>query len=218
MARKLPKNPRIKRRSPKREVQKLLIIVCEGKNTEPDYLKQLARDKKHNLIEYITHEEAGSPKSIVNLAIKQKKIHTENAKKTKNSFDGNFEIWCVSDRDEHLDLVNQMNRARDNGLHYILSNPCIELWGYLHYHQNDAPTHRHVMQRKLKEVMPDYDHNSGAIFNYEDMKENYDTAVARAKELIQRRIDEDDPHGDPSTNIYELTESFGYLDVNKTSK
>ena len=208
MARHMPKSPRIKRRGASKNPEKRIIVVCEGRNTEPEYIKQFARDKKHPLVECKTIDGVGTPKSIVDRAIEERDRLLKNARKTKNSFDRNFEVWCVSDRDEHHRMSEEMQRAENNGLKYALSNPCIELWGYLHYHQNDAPTHRHDMQRLLTGVMPNYDHAHGARFNYEDMKNNYSDAVSRAKELIRRREEEDNPKGDPSTNMYELMESI----------
>lgn len=214
MARKLPKERKIKRKAASLSPKKKILIICEGKNTEPDYIKKFSADKKHNLVECKTINGVGTPQTIVNKAIEEKRGLVKYAKKSGNSFDELYEIWCMSDRDEHPRLPEEMQRARDNGLEYVLSNPCFELWGYLHYAQNDAPTHRHDMQKKLSEVMNGYDHKHGTRFNYEDMNANgsYESAVQRSKELIKRRIEEDNPNGDPSTNIHDLLNSIEKVD------
>ena len=205
----MPKSPTIKRRQI-RQVSPLkkIVVVCEGKKTEPEYIKKYARDKRHPLVECKTINGVGVPRSIVDRAIQEKRELSRRARKSGNSFDKEFEIWCVSDVDEHPGVHQEMQRAKDNGLRYALSNPCIELWGYLHYFQYDAPIHRHVMQRKLSQVMRDYDHKHGATFDYDDMKESYSEAVERGKELIRRRKDEGDANSNPSTNLFELTESI----------
>jgi len=209
MSRRLPKTPKIKRRGAKQDPEKKIVVVCEGRNTEPQYIKDFARDKKHPLVDCKTIDGVGVPKTIVDRAIHEKEKLSRIARRSGNSFDKKYEVWCVSDRDEHHGMAQEMQRARDNGLLYALSNPCVELWGYLHYFQNDAPIHRHDMQRMLTGVMPGYDHAHGAIFDYESMKESYNDALSRAKELIRRREEEGGPCSNPSTNIYELMESIG---------
>jgi hypothetical protein len=184
------------------------LIICEGRNTEPEYIKDFARDKKHYLVECVTIKGVGVPKTIVDRALQEKGQLQKQAKKSGDSFDKIYEIWCVSDKDEHPRVPEEMQRAKDNGLKYVLSNPCIELWGYLHYSQNDAPTHRHDMQHMLTEVMPGYNHSQGAKFDYENMKDGYASAVIRAEELMSRRRNENSPNANPSTNMHELMESI----------
>lgn len=208
MARKLPKERSLKRKGATVSPKKKIVVVCEGKNTEPEYIKAFASDKKHPLVTCEPIGPVGVPKSIVDKAIQENKKLLKQAAKSGDSFDENYEVWCVSDADEHPRLFREIQRAKDNGLMYALSNPCIELWGYLHYHQNDAPTHRHEMQKKLTKVMPNYNHKKKAIFNYEHMKGSYNDAVTRAKDLINRRKEEDTPNENPSTNLYELMDSI----------
>lgn len=209
MARRLPNSPRIKRRRATQPPQKKILIICEGRNTEPEYIKDFARDRKHPLVECESIPGVGVPKSIVDRAILGKRELEKQARKSGNSFDKNYEVWCVSDMDDHPGVSQEIQRAKDNGLYFALSNPCVELWGYLHYRQNDAPRSRHEMQKLLAQEMPGYDHDKGAKFNYDDMKERYVEAVKRAKELRTRREEEDIPKGNPSTDMFELMESIG---------
>ncbi len=182
--------------------------MCEGRKTEPDYLRKFAHDNKHPLVKLETVDGVGTPKTLVDRAIKEKEKLIKIAKQSGNSFENEYEVWCLSDRDEHPRINEELQRAEDNQISYALSNPCIELWGYLHYQQNDAPTHRGQMQKMLQAVMPGYDHNKGAVFNYEHMKAGYTDAVLRASELRRRRYEEDLVNGNPSTNIDELMESI----------
>ncbi|MCK4842658.1 MAG: RloB domain-containing protein [Methylococcales bacterium] len=209
MARRFPKPSGIKRWQATKSAKKKIIIICEGRKTEPEYIKEFVIDKKHPLVECKTINGVGVPKSIVDRAITEKKKLLKQAKKSGDSFEMIYEIWCVSDRDEHPRVREEIQRANDNGLMYVLSNPCIELWGYLHYFQNDAPTHRHDMQRMLSGVMSSYNHAQGAVFNYADMRESYSNAVDRAKKLKKRRNEEgSNPYANPSTNMYELMEAI----------
>lgn len=52
--------------------------------------------------------------------------------------------------------------------------------------------------------MKGYDHDSYPYFNYEVMQRLFELAKARASTGIQRREDEGNPHGNPSTDVYRL--------------
>ncbi|TGO03207.1 hypothetical protein PN36_10895 [Candidatus Thiomargarita nelsonii] len=52
----------------------------------------------------------------------------------------------------------------------------------LHLRHYDAPIHRHDLQRLLEQMMPGYDHKLSATFNYELIREHYDSAKKRAQQ------------------------------------
>ncbi|VAW70318.1 hypothetical protein MNBD_GAMMA10-632 [hydrothermal vent metagenome] len=119
--RKTPEPPQFKRKAALRKPGKEIIVITEGKNTEPEYIKAFARDNKHPLIKCTTIPEKGVPISIVNEAIAEKKRLKRIAQKSRNSFDESYEIWCVFDQDEHPHLKNTLQTARDNSIRCILS-------------------------------------------------------------------------------------------------
>jgi len=51
MAKRFRKGPALTRRTAKRDPKLKLVIVCEGENTEPKYLKDFANDHANPLVE-----------------------------------------------------------------------------------------------------------------------------------------------------------------------
>jgi len=204
MAKRFRKGPALTRRTAKREPKLKLVIVCEGENTEPKYLQDFANDHANPLVEIETIKKGGVPVTLVNKAVKRKKELEKQARRTKNSFDKRFQVWGLFDVDEHPNIPQAKDKAHGNGVKLGISNPCFELWGLLHICNQDAPIHRHKLQRLLEEKMPSYDHDSSATFDYNLIRENYDIAKQRAIKGLNRRKEEDDPEGNPSTNVYEL--------------
>lgn len=206
MARRFPKEPKLKRRKPERLPKLKLVVVCEGKNTESAYLKDFANDYKNQLLELEVIPKGGVPMTVVDKAVERRRQLLQEANRTGNSFDKQFQVWCMFDVNDHPDIHRAKDKARSSGIGLGISNPCFELWGLLHCCDHDAPIHRHDLQRKLKKEMPGYDHNSSATFNYTWMREQYEMAKRRACWICQRRDQEGDPGGNPSTNVYEILE------------
>ena len=87
------------------------------------------------------------PKSLVNRA------RTIVKRQRKQQQDDRFdEIWCVFDRDEHLDVASAIQEARDMGVGVAFSNPCFELWLVLHVEDRTAHTDRREIQRRCGEL------------------------------------------------------------------
>jgi len=208
MTRQFRKESKLRRHPSRSEAKKEIWVVSEGTVTEPKNIKDFAHNNKHTLVDVKAIGKGGCPMTLVREAKKIKDKLSGQARKSKDSFQKRFEVWCISDRDEHPNMVSAMKEASDAGIRYSLSNPCIELWAYLHFKFHDAPTHRHQMQRLLEMEMPNYNHDRNAVFDYELMHDRYDTAISNAKRLKQNRIDEDNHNGNPSTSIYKLLESI----------
>ena len=97
--------------------------------------------------------------------------------------------------------------TRGNGIRLAISNPCFELWGILHYQDQNAPLERQECQRQLGNLCPDYNAGAGKVFdNPEAIGRLYSAAVERAALSVKRRQEEGDPGGNPSTTVHLLTE------------
>ncbi len=110
----------------------IILIVCEGEKTEPEYLKGLVRHWKLNPVNVeITGKECGSaPISVVDYALKRRK---EIEKREKIKYD---EVWCVINHEginKHESLDRVIKKAKDNHLKVALSVPCFEFWYLLHF-------------------------------------------------------------------------------------
>lgn len=204
MARRLPKDPGLARRASVRPPKLKLVVVCEGKKTEPAYLRSFAQHHSNGLVELVIIPKGGVPRTIVERAAEERAALIRASKRNKDSFEEYFAVWGVFDVDDHPKRDEAKNMARDNGINLAISDPCAELWAILHYRDYDAPATRKDVQRALAKLMPKYSHRRAPIFDYEAIKDNY--AHARDRAILQRRNRraEQNPDGNPSTNLYEL--------------
>ena len=94
------------RRKPFRVPNKLLLIVCEGRRTEPNYFHSIRQEKRLSIahIEIVPGNICGTdPDNIVRYAIKEQKRRRKD-----EMFD---EVWCVFDRDDHLNIPTAFDLA-----------------------------------------------------------------------------------------------------------
>ncbi len=193
----------LQRRMAKKEPQSTLYIYCEGKNTEPHYLRCFSTEYGNKLVELVIVDAAGAPLTLVSKAC-QKKAELDLAAVSGDSFQKKFEVWAVFDRDEHPNFNKAIQLAVKKGVYLAVSNPCFDLWGLLHFQHQDGEIHRHKAQTSLQKKMPTYEKSGSKKFDYELMRPHYALATSRAKTLIKRRTEEGNPGGNPSTKIYEL--------------
>ena len=119
-----------------RPIRKSFLIVCEGKQTEPNYFKALTKG-----IESINCEISGKgkdPNSLVEYAI---------TKKANNDFD---KIWVVFDKDEvpNNDFNDAIAEAERNYIECAWSNEAFELWFLYHFENVTAHLSRKAYQKK----------------------------------------------------------------------
>ncbi len=156
------------------------MIVCEGRETEPNYfdgLKQEDLIKRHFRIK-VKKGKGGSRQQVAQLAVERK----ENA---SDEFD---EVWCIMDV-EHPDDLNDMRAAltllESNHIQAALSNPAFEVWLLAHFEKTghlflhgDAVVAR--LNKHWKEhFSADYDKADGQI--YYRLIDRLDQAMANAK-------------------------------------
>lgn len=204
----LPQPPALRRRKASNTPKPLIVVYCEGK-TEEKYLEDLSRNIGTNLVEIEAIGEVGVPKTMAEIAVKRKRALEGSARRYKSdSFDSFFVVWVMFDRDEHKNIPFARDLAYANGVKVAFSNPCFELWAYLHFEDHDADTHRHVMQKMLTKYMPEYDHDDNPILDYNLMKDKFKDAKNRAKDMRQRRIEQGEPDGCPYTDVDLLIEQI----------
>ncbi len=185
------------------QLPQLVIIICEGENTEIDYFNRWKEEigKKARVI--VEQASGTAPQSIVRTAI---------AKKVEESADSPV-IWCVGDKDDWgvQVLHDQMQKARSKGIGYVLSVPCLEIWFVLHYEIYARPEHHHTIQSIAKSKMPAAIPNQGEKSlnrsQVDSLHTRHLTAIANAKNLDRRNVTARTPFpANPSTNMWELIE------------
>lgn len=202
MARKIPQSRSAKRKPATKSPKFLIIVFCEGKNTEPEYLKSFARHYGNSLLEVELVAPAGVPLTIVQKAVARKK--QEDAKNKPSSFDELYEVWVIFDIDAHPNIDQAIDLAKGNKVGTAISNPCIEIWFLWHFTFHRSCIHRHDLQRELAKYIPSYQPDGSKLIDYERIKKDYTTAKKRAETQLADHRSTDNPCGNPSTTFYKL--------------
>lgn len=186
------------RRRPVVEPKRRILVLCEGKETEPGYLHALRKKFRPPLVEIVIEGHGEDPKALVERAVLRKR-EERRSRDPEKSFD---EIWCVFDVDEHARLADARQQARDNGIELAVSNPCFELWALLHFQDQTAFVDREKVRSSLKKHLPDY----RKALPFDQMRPGYEEAVRRAEHLDRRCEERGCPGDNPSTGVHRLTE------------
>lgn len=193
------------RRPPSRPPRRRLLVVCEGTRTEPEYIRGFERHVRNAAVVIEIPREQGDPRRVVEIAKSKKAQADADARKNKDDFLRFDEVWCVFDRDEWSRFSDACAMARDNGFELAVSNPCVELWLLLHLRDSPGPQDRHHVQDMLGELLPGYD--KGVDFS--KMVGGIAAATDRARRLDADAETAGEPHRNPTTGFYRLTDSIG---------
>lgn len=202
------KIPRIVRRRASREPKRRFILFCEGKKTEPEYFSAMRRCwATGTLISIETHPAVGVPFTIAQAAVQFARDEglLKSSRRRRFSYEGKDEVWAVFDRDEHPNFIEAVSLCETHGIGVARSNPCFELWLILHDIDFNRLDDRHAVQKELERLRPEYDRNGSKSLDCDEMVSRVMKAEERAERLLSLRIEEDNPHGCPSTTVGELT-------------
>ena len=194
------------RRSPFIEPKPLILVVCEGAVTEKEYLKGFAnwfRNQQISIKPFEIAEEFG--RASLSLVREAKRLKQAAENKADGEGDPNLRydsVWCVFDVDDHPDIPNAREMARDNGIELAISNPCIELWLLLHFRGNPGMQHRDRVREMLTTFVPGYDKH---VDFKKDYAPGYEQAVSYAKTLDQLAERDGEDGRNPTTGVYRLT-------------
>lgn len=182
-------------RKPDNRYSPLDLVVCEGE-TEVDYFCELARSLHVHV--HICKGDGTDPKSIVNTA--KRKAREDGVKYDR--------IFCVFDRDNNLSgFLEAIEMCKSKKFIPIISNPCFELWPYLHFQIRESgfgsPQQTLKALKKLSNF-EEYDKDGVQIFNITFSL--IEVACKRASALVSKQ--HDDPKEDPFTNIHLLIQRF----------
>jgi len=200
----------IERPEPVKIEKPSILIVCEGKNTEPSYFR------KFRLSSADIHP-VGEGYNTVSLVNRAKQLGSEK------SYD---QVWCVFDKDDfNSELFNTAVRnANAFGYGVAYSNQAFEFWLILHLsdHQGGG-MHRSDYDDKLNELLAPfkvvYDGKSSKlitddIFEILDgvdeftNKERKVLAINRAKSIYGRLDNTNPASEESSTTVFKLVEEL----------
>jgi hypothetical protein len=197
--RRRPGRPR-----PFRDPKPRILVVSEGKITEPEYLRGFANACRNPRVDIEIAPEHGVPRTVVEVARDRKKEAMEDAARERDDNLAYDSVWGVFDVDEHPRLGEAKEMARDNDIRLAVSNPCVELWLLLHFRDNPGMQDRARVKAMLAEHVAGYDKH----VDYTSYSAGYSQAVRRAKRMDEDAAEANEPGRNPTTGVYELTESI----------
>jgi hypothetical protein len=191
-----------------------ILIVCEGKNTEPSYFNQF----RLTSATIRSVGEGFNTLSLVNRAI-------QIANQT--NYD---QVWCVFDKDnfDESDFNNAILLAETNGFGVAYSNQAFEYWILLHFNDHQGGgMHRDEYNDKLNKLLKEfklfYDGKKTKLVTEEIFelldgidektgKERKVLAIDRAKKIFKRHGHHNPARNESSTTVYKLvSELLKYL-------
>jgi hypothetical protein len=209
--RKEKKVAALRREELKREPYDLVLIVCEGGKTEPNYLMELRDAFRLSTanIEIVGDACGSSPRNVVDYALAE----CRSRKRQKYN-----RIFCVFDKDRHPTYKEALAKVRDvkltkgESIQAITSVPCFEIWLLLHYTYTTKPfgarsTSDSICAAVIKELqrndrLPGYQKGMANLFL--TLLEKLPVAIKNARLLAE--------HGqtsgtdNPSTRMHQLVE------------
>lgn len=204
----------LRRRPPKLKPKPRLLIICEGRVTEPSYFRGLKSEEQVRSVEVIVDDEGGTPKTLVERAALRMKAARRAAKGARDQNLRYDEIWCVFDVDEHPKLKDAKQQAKANNISIAASNPCFELWLLLHFRDQRAWIHRHDVQRACTEYIRDFEKE----IKFSEIRERVEDAVKRAIELQRWQETRGCSDDNPSTNVHKLVQRLKELSKSMSLK
>ena len=202
--RKERKAESLRRRQAMKSPYDVVLIVCEGEKTEPNYFSELKKAFRLSNANVRICGRGSDPLSVVNFAIETFRWEPE--------FD---RVYCVFDRDRHttydaaLDRVRRTRLGKGSRIFSIPSVPCFEFWLLLHFIYTtrpfDAPPGDSICSRvieELKKYLPEYQKGEQDIFN--KMQDSLNDAITNASRVQQ--LHQTSGTDNPSTLVHSLVE------------
>ncbi len=164
-----------------------------------DYLCELARSLRIHV--HICKGDGTDPKSIVNTA--KRKSKEDGVKYDK--------IFCVFDRDNDLSaFLEAIELCKSRKFIPIVSNPCFELWPYLHFQIRESGFGSPQQMIKALKKCPNFaEYDKDGVQILADTHHLLNTACKNASKLSSKQ--NNDPRKDPFTNIHILIKRFHIL-------
>ena len=194
----------LRRRRATKDPYDVILIVCEGAKTEPNYFDELKKVFRLSNANVRICGRGADPLSVVDFAIETFRREPE--------FD---RVYCVFDRDRHttynaaLDRVRRTRLGKGNKIFAIPSVPCFEFWLLLHFTYTtrpfDAPVGDSICSKVIEELknhLPAYQKGQQDIFY--KIQDKLDNAITNARCVEQ--FHQTSGTDNPSTLVYSLVE------------
>ncbi len=188
------------------DLNKTILIVCEGENTEPLYF---------SAFKVLTLR-------VIAIGLGESKLKLVESTKLIQEKENYDEIWCVFDLDFKGDVENcipdfnnSIKKAKDLGYKVAYSNDAFELWFYLHYQFTDSENHRTFYYEKLSQLWNINYEKEGKKWKFSseiyeklqnDSRASQTEAMKRAKKLYNEKLNLPYHLQNPVTTVFQLVE------------
>lgn len=192
--------------------QKYIRILCEGKKSEPTYFRGMIKEYR------IKGAQAVKPKDHSPLGIiKAAKEEIKKAKRAKIPAE-DIEVWAVFDKDQHANLENAIEMARNIGVNVAFSNVCFEFWILLHHEKGTKPFSN--CDEIISHIRKNYDSDylKSDEHYYEKLKDKIDDAVKNNKWLLDTHWKFEIQDGTKITDLNPYTDVFRLVVLLKSMK
>jgi hypothetical protein len=180
----------------------LLLVVCEGAVTEPEYLNGFRIAHGANTVRVHVKAPGGDPQALVEAAARLRDDAAQRARREGDDNLGYDEVWCVFDVDEHARLIAGQRLAAAEDIHIAVSNPCFELWLLLHFVEQTG----HLDPKRAAALLQKHLRTYEKHVRFGEFAPGYQLAVHRAESLDVQHARVGTQGGNPSTGVYRLTE------------
>lgn len=197
----------LERPEPTIDEKPTILIICEGKNTEPSYFNQFK-------LTSADIESFGDGKNTITLVEAAIKHVEESDKKYEHR-------WVVFDKDEfpNQNFDNAIYKAQSNGFNVAYSNQAFEYWLILHFEaHNGGAMNRSEYCKRLNSHLVKFKHKYNCdskivdslffdiLLSDEDGISRQDLAVSRAKSILKYYDGDTPSNSESSTLVFELVE------------
>jgi hypothetical protein len=189
----------------------LFVVATEGQETERQYFEGFRSPRLHVEVLPTGLDGASSPDRVL-----------ERLAEFRDRYDlaGDDQLWLVVDVDRWGDrkLSEVCGSARSRGFETAVSNPCFELWLYLHFSDHDLTGPEWValvdghkgnvsgaMEARLRERLAEHGGYQKSNLVFSRFRPRIPDAIERARAL-HADPDERWPRALPGTHVYRLAE------------
>jgi hypothetical protein len=192
------------RQQSRRQIKRLVLILCEGEKTEVHYFRSLSRYGP--VVDRYTVRVKHHPNAI------EKAVYTSRRGLDGVRYDCICAVVDAEGRDRQEKIRALMPRAADSGVVACISNPCFEVWPLLHL-ENTSQMFEDAA-KVIARLSPiwhdrfgcDYDKTDPRIF--ERLADHTETAISRSLALWNGSAFSSLPRcplsRNPSTQVHEI--------------
>ena len=170
----------------RKEPVPLILVVAEGKTTEPAYLTWL--NKRCTAVSIKCQFNHSAPEHVVARAIQQKKRGPSGV---GDDVGTEYQaVWCMVDTDIHARLAKAVADAKRAGIEVAVSSRCFETWLLMHLRDETRP---YATSKDEKRAWRDLvgPHHADAPQQFNLIADRLPDALARAR----RKRTQDDRDG-----------------------